>query len=350
MTPSLRRIVIGAVFFGLTCIIAVIGYMVAGWHFLDAIYMVVITVFGVGYGETKPLDSAPLKVFTMGVIISGCSSGIYFVGGFVQMLAEGEINRALGTRRMSKGIEKLTGHILICGFGRVGQMLASDLAAANHSLVIIDSNPLRIEEAQRAGHLAVLGSASEEATLISAGIDRARTLTTVLPDDSANVFITLTARDLNPTIEIIARAESPSTEKKLIRSGANKVVMPALIGATKIGHLITTPSAEELLSTGSGIDQLTEDLKQLGLQISEVELDAKSPVIGQTVGDLELTGSGGFVIVALKKADGTVHVNARPDIQLSIGDKFVIMGHAESLPQLSRRARRAAVSFRGATS
>jgi len=99
----------------------------SGWQMLDAIYMVVITVFGVGYGETQPLDSPFLKVFTMGLIIAGCSSGIYVVGGFVQMIAEGEINRMMGTRRMSKGIDSLHNHVLICGFGRVGQMLAHDL-------------------------------------------------------------------------------------------------------------------------------------------------------------------------------------------------------------------------------
>src|SRR5579863_1706303 len=130
MNSSWRRVIVGGIFFGPTCIVAVLGYMLAGWQMLDAIYMVVITVFGVGYGETKPLDNPELKVFTMGVIVAGCSSGIYVVGGFVQMLAEGEINRVLGTRRMSKGIEQLTGHTLICGYGRVGQVLAHDLAAA----------------------------------------------------------------------------------------------------------------------------------------------------------------------------------------------------------------------------
>ena len=148
MNSSCRRIVIGAIFFlRLTCIVGVVGYMVAGWQTLDAIYMVVITVFGVGYGETRTLDSSGLKVFTMGVIIAGCSSGIYVVGGFVQMLAEGEINRVLGSRRTSKGIEQLTGHTLICGYGRVGQMLASDLTA-KQPFVVIDSSESRVGEAQ----------------------------------------------------------------------------------------------------------------------------------------------------------------------------------------------------------
>ncbi len=341
--------VVGGIFFALTCCVAITGYMIAGWAFLDAIYMVVITVFGVGYGETKPLDSAPLKVFTMGVIIAGCSSGIYVVGGFVQMLAEGEINRALGTRRMSKGIELLKNHALICGFGRVGQMLAADLAKAGHPLVVIDSCQSRIDEAIAVGHLAVLGSASDESSLLAAGIERARVLATVLPDDTANVFITLTARELNPALEIIARAESPSTEKKLRRSGANRVVLPALIGATKIAHLITAPTAEDMLSAESGLVQLNEDLKQLGLELSEVELTANSPLIGQTIGDVEGAGKSGFVVVGIKGSDGSNQTKPPADRRLSLGDKIVVVGHADAAIQLSRKAKRNTVSFRGAT-
>src|SRR3954447_17848043 len=163
MSPSLHRILVGAIFFGITCVTAVSGYMIAGWSCLDSIYMVTITVFGVGYGETRTLGHPGLKVFTMGVIIAGCSSGIYVVGGFVQMLAEGEINRALGTRRMSKGIEKQNDHALLCGFGRVGQMLAHDLAVAGQPLVVIDNSAERVRLAQEAGFLTVQGSASEEA-------------------------------------------------------------------------------------------------------------------------------------------------------------------------------------------
>jgi voltage-gated potassium channel len=348
MNPSLRRIVTGAVFFSLTCLTAVIGYMMSGWSLLDAIYMVVITVFGVGYGEAHPLKNPELKLFTMGLIVAGCSSGIYVVGGFVQMLAEGEINRALGTRRMSKGIDKLFGHALICGYGRVGQMLAHDLVLADQPLVVIDNDESRVQEAQAAGHLALRGNASEEQTLVTAGIDRARVLASVLPDDSANVFITLTARDLNPTIEIIARAESPSTEKKLLRSGANRVVMPAYIGATKIARMITCPSAEGLLLETVGKLRLEEELKQLGLELNEVELKPSSPLVGQTVADIEVTGSGGLVLVAIKRSDGMLVRDPRPDFRLGAGDVFIILGHSSALPQVARRAAgRVATVYRG---
>ncbi len=348
MNSSIRRIIVGGVFFGLTCVVAVVGYMSAGWQFLDAVYMVVITVFGVGYGEAKPLDNSALKIFTMGVIIAGCSSGIYVVGGFVQMLAEGEINRVLGTRRMSKGIEQLAGHSLICGYGRVGQMLAADLAAANQSFVVIDTNERRVGEAQANGFLALLGSASEERTLEAAGIARARTMAAVLPDDSANVFITLTARELNPTIQIIARAENPATEKKLMRSGANRVILPALIGANKIANIIIRPSAEEFLQEAAGKTLLNEELKQIGLEMTEIELKQNSVLVGQKVGNVEVSGQGGFVVVAVKKADGQLIRAPKPEVELHAGDTFMILGHKEALPDLVQRAKaKPAMVYRG---
>ncbi len=327
---------------------AVLGYMLAGWQFIDAIYMVVITVFGVGYGETRPLDNPALKLFTMGVIISGCSSGIYVVGGFVQMLAEGEINRVLGSRRMSKGIDSLKDHVVVCGFGRVGQMLAHDLATARFPFVVIDSSAERVSEAQAAGYLALHGNASEEATLHAAGITRARVMAVVLPDDTANVFVTLTTRDLNGTIEIIARAESPSTERKLMRSGANRVVLPALIGATKIGHMIIRPSAEDLLMETKGMMALAEELKGIGLELSEIEIGKTSQLVGRTVGDVELAGTAGFVIVAIRRADGSLRRAPEPDVVLAAGDQFVILGHQNAAPELNARARPAAMIYRGA--
>ncbi|HTU27668.1 MAG TPA: NAD-binding protein [Pirellulales bacterium] len=348
MNASLRRMLTGAIFFALTCIVAVTGYMIAGWEMLDAIYMVVITVFGVGYGEAKPLDNPGLKIFTMGVIIAGCSSGIYVVGGFVSMVAEGEINKALGGRRMTKEIEKLSNHAIICGYGRVGQMLAHDLAKANQPFVIIDNNDGRVQSARAAGYFVLQGSASEEETLEAAGISRARVLATVLPDDTTNVFITLSARELNGTMEIIARAESPSTEKKLMRSGATRIVMPALIGATKIAQMIMRPTAEDLLQAATGTAYLNEELKSIGLEMMEISVQAGSPLCEQPLNEVEV-GSG-FVIVAIRQPDGHCVRDPKANVRLGPGDVLIILGHQGVLPQLARKARaRTAVSFRGNT-
>jgi voltage-gated potassium channel len=216
----------------------------AGWGWIDAIYMVTITIFGVGYGEVRPIEEPWLKFFTMGVIFAGCSSLIYVIGGIVQLLAEGEIEQMLGLRSRSRDMDQLSDHTIICGYGRVGQMLAVELVNQNASLVIIDRSPDRIEQATADGFLALQGDAIEDDVLCQSGLLRAKTLATVLPDDADNVFITLTARDLSDSIRIIARAEYPSTERKLLRGGASSVVMPSAIGAVRIAQLATAPTVE----------------------------------------------------------------------------------------------------------
>jgi len=229
----------GITFFLGVCIVATCGYVWAGWQWLDAIYMVTITIFGVGYQETRPIEEPWLKFFTMGVIFAGCSSLIFVIGGIVQMLTEGEIARIMGTRNRSKEIDALHDHTIICGYGRVGQILARDLAATDEPLIVLDNNPARVQEAISDGHLAVQGDAADDRTLTAIGIVRARALATVLPDDATTVFITLSARDLCESIHIIARAEMPATERKLLRGGATSVVMPAAIGASRIAQLAT---------------------------------------------------------------------------------------------------------------
>ena len=248
MQGSLKRILIGALFFITTLITATAGYMLAGWSLIDAVYMVVITTFGVGYGEVRPITSTTLRIFTICVIVAGTSLVVYIVGGFVQMITEGEINKALGARRMTRSIETLEQHVIICGFGRMGQILAQKMLDANIACVIIDNNADRIAVAESSGYLIRIGNATDEAILHAAGIDRAKVLATVLPDDAANVFITLTARELNPKLMILARGELPSTEKKLRLAGANQVVLPAAISALRMSHMITHPATMEFFS------------------------------------------------------------------------------------------------------
>ncbi len=206
--------------------------------------MVTITIFGVGYGEVRPIEEPWLKFFTIGVIFAGCSSLIYVIGGIIQMLAEGEIEQMLGLRSRSREIDQLSDHTIICGYGRVGQMLAVELANHGESMVIVDRDANRVDEAISEGFLALHGDAVDDDVLCQLGLFRARTLATVLPDDAANVFITLSARDLSATIRIIARAESPCTERKLLRGGATSVVMPSAIGAVRIAQLATSPTIE----------------------------------------------------------------------------------------------------------
>ena len=174
MQTSIQRIITGMLLVALTCVISVTVYWCAGWDFLDALYMVVITIFGVGYGEVRPLTDPRLKMFTMLLVIAGCSSGAYVIGGFVQMVAEGEINRFLGARRMTQGIDQLKDHVIICGYGRVGQIIARELHDLHCQFLVVDPNADRLREAEGNGFLVLIGDATDEQTLLLAGVARAR--------------------------------------------------------------------------------------------------------------------------------------------------------------------------------
>lgn len=348
MQSSVKKVLVWTVVFVVTTVVAVIGYWLAGWSLLEAIYMVTITIYGVGYGEVRPIEEPALKVFTMGVIITGCTSSIYVLGGFLQMIAEGELNRVLGARRMTKGIDKLVGHVIVCGYGRVGRILADELTDARKPFVVIDTQQDRLREAEASGIFVLVGDATEEQVLESAGIGRASVLASVLPDDAVNVFITLTARELNPNVEIIARGQSPSTEKKLIRSGATRVVLPAAIGASRIARMITRPSAEELLTDGYGQESLNEDLAQLGLEISEFKMIDRSPFVGQRVSAIHFGAANQFVVVAIRHDDNSVTRNPAPESVIHVNDTIIVMAHQDSTPNLRHGFATHDMVYRGA--
>ena len=346
---SSQRIVTGLVSFLLTVIVAVFGYVLAGWTLLDAIYMVVITIFGVGYGEVKPLESPALRVFTILVIVAGAISVAYTISGFVQSITEGEIHRALNLKRMNQEIENLENHVIICGFGRIGQMLAAKLIEERRRFVVIDNDPERIALARDRGYLMYQGNATDETSLQAAQIHRASALATVLPSDAANVFITLTAREMNSSLMLLARGEMPSTEKKLRLAGANHVILPASIGALRMAQLITHPTAVDFLTQLNGQDNLNQMLGELDIQLNELRITPESSLVGGTVGDIEVRGKGTFIIVALRRADGAAIIHPGRDLFLTQNDTVIIMGHQGDMPQFAKRyAMRQEMRYRGA--
>lgn len=338
LSHSARHIAYGAGFFAATCAVGVAGYRVAGWSLVDAVYMVVITIFGVGYGEVRPIEGNDLRLFTIGLIVAGYGAAVYAVGAFVQFVTEGEINRALGARRMSREIGRLADHTIVCGYGRVGRILAARLGSSGTDVVVIDTDAAKMRAAENAGFRVVSGDAAEEETLLAAGIERAARLAAVLPSDSANVFITLTATGLREDLFVIARAEDPASESKLTRSGARHVILPAAIGADRIANLLINPSAEELLQGGAQLhEDLGDQLGRLGLRMEELTLPETSPLIGKPIHTIEIGGNHGFLIVGLVHADGRATVNPDESERLHAGDKVIVVGHTDDLPELRRR-------------
>ncbi|MEO0541162.1 MAG: NAD-binding protein [Cyanobacteria bacterium P01_A01_bin.105] len=354
MDKSVQRIAIGVTFFTITILVAVCGYVIAGWSLLEAVYMVVITVFGVGYGEVRPIEGASLKAFTILVIIAGALSVAYIISGIIQVVAAGEIQKALDLRRMVQTIENLSGHIIICGYGRIGQTLAQQLTAEHRAFVVLDSNPDKISRGQALGYLCYLGNAADEVDLEAVGIHRADAIATVLPDDAVNVFVTLTARELNSSLMILARGEAAATEKKLRLAGANHVVLPTSISALRMAHLLINPATEDFLAQidsgqANGRNNLNQLLAEIDIQIREVPVNPQSELIGKTIGDIEVKGRGTFIIVALRRRYGEILVHPDRQVALHDGDAVLIMGHPDDMPTMIRnQMSRPKLQYRGA--
>ncbi|MEB3226034.1 MAG: potassium channel protein [Synechococcus sp.] len=334
-TP-LQRVATGSIFFLITIVIAIGGYMLFGWTALESFYMVVITVFGVGYGEVKPLETTPEKLFTIFVILAGTSAAIYGVGGFVQMVTEGEINRAFAAERQRKSISSLENHTIICGFGHIGQVLAQKLGTAGQSFVVISIDPEQLAIANQRGYLSKEGDPADELVLQEMGIGRAKALATVLDSDASNVFITLTARELNPELLILARGEVPSTEKKLRLAGADHVISPATVSGARMANLITTPPATDFFSQSAQQEQLNDLLQQINVQMIELAIASTSSLVGKTVRELEIRGKGAFIVVALQRFQGEFITHPNPTLMLNSGDILVVLGHGEDIPKFAR--------------
>jgi voltage-gated potassium channel len=332
-----RKMITGVLLFLAVCLVAVIGYVTAGWKLADSIYMVIITIFGVGYGEVQPVQSPGLRALTIMVIIAGYGAVIYTIGGFAQMLIDGELNKALGARRMTKDIERLSGHTIMCGVGRMGTILARELQSAQKPFVVIDSDERRVQDAEQRGYLVIQGDATEEHVLEQAGIRRASILATVLSDDATNVFVTITAREMNPQLMIIARGENPRTERKLLGCGADKVVLPTAIGAAKVAQVIVRPTAENLLEQLANQSNLNEELGQIGLQFHELTVASDSALVNKTLNQIEVRSNHGFLIVGIRHADGSTVLNPPPETELLAGDIVIVLGHDDDIPQLAQR-------------
>ena len=282
----------GVTVLGIVCALATVGYVAAGWSVDDAFYMVVITVFSVGYGEVEPITTWPVRVLTILLIVAGYGAVIYTVGGFIQLVVDGELNRALGARRMSKDIDRLSGHTIICGYGRMGTTLARELRDAGHPFVAIDTmGGVSAFVDGEDDYLVIHGDATEEDVLERAGIRRAGMLAAVLSDDAVNVFVTLTARAMNPDLTIIARGEDRRTESKLRSCGADTVVMTTTIGAAKISQLILRPTADELLDRLTDGSDAAADLDHIGLRFDELLIENGSSLADSTLGEIEVRGA-----------------------------------------------------------
>ncbi|TWT76937.1 Voltage-gated potassium channel Kch [Posidoniimonas polymericola] len=289
----------------------------AGW--LESFYFFVITASTVGYGERSTV-SPEVQLLTIAIIMTSSVTVAYTLGVFIQSMIAGQINQALGVMRMTREIQQLSGHNIICGFGRIGQTLAEEFLRRRADFVVVEKEPEAARDAADAGYLVIAGDATDEETLRDAGVQRAKTLIVALHGDADNVFLTLTARNLSDDLRIIARGELPSTEKKLRQAGANEVVLPAVIGARRMAAMVTRPYAAEMMEHFTNHERIDAGLE-------EITIVAGSPLAGQSVREVAARQRHNLLVVGIRKADGLMVFNPNPDDPLETGDTLIVLGN-----------------------
>ncbi len=305
-----------------------IGYVaIEGWSALDAVYMTVITMTTVGFREVRELDTAG-RLWTMAVSVGG----VAIIFGSIGIVAETVLSEAASgrreERRMREAVEALSDHYIVCGYGRVGATTARELVHSGQRLVVIDVNPESLETARTDGHLVVEGDATNDATLRAAGVECARGLITTIDSDANNVYVTLSARALNPGLFIVARANTEGAEAKLLQAGADRVVSPYTRAGRQIAELAIRPRVADFIDAALSHGELA-------FSMEEVEVAPGGPLDGRTVGELRREGIFTLAVVAGPKS---YEANPPAERRLTAGESLVVSGSADTLRSLRERA------------
>jgi len=313
----------------LMCLVFAFGLFVfmyiEGWTFVDSFYMVVITLSTVGFGEIQPLSDRA-RLLTSAIIILGVGNFAYIVGSFTQMLLDGHLHNLLWRRKVQRRIDKLENHYIICGYGRIGSVVVQEILKVSSNVVVVEHAPELIEQLKRDGIMHLQGDATDDGLLVAAGIKRAKSIVTALTDEAANVYVTLTARQLNPKISIIARANNASHITRLEFAGADRVVLPHLIGGVRMAHTVLRPSVTDFLDLAvrGNID----------LQMEQLTINASSMYVGKNLMDSNIRKDYDLIIVAIKREDGKLVFNPGPREELCAGDTLITLGRQTDLQRI----------------
>ena len=310
-----------------------IGYRVIesdNFTLLDSLYMTVVTLTTVGYGETHPLSPAG-RVFTIFLLLGGMFAFFYAITEVIRLVVSGEIQSMLGRQIMERNLAELRNHLIVCGYGRMGQLVCQEFSAQKIPFVIIDREEEHLKDFHVPHGIALVGDATNDEILLKAGVKRARGLVTVAASDADNLYITMSGRLLNDTLFIVARAEDEHADKKLVRAGANRVVSPYVIGGASVAQAVLRPTVVDFI-------ELATRTQHMELQIEETQISATSLLVGTTLRDSQLRQALGIILVAIKKKSGEMIFNPAPEAILEAGDILITLGHRQQLDQLAKLA------------
>jgi len=308
------------------------GYIaIEGWSLLESAYMVVITLFTIGFQEVHPL-SASGRILTMFIAVTGVGTAVYAAGRAVEIIVEGEMFGYQKKKRMDKKIKEMKDHYIICGFGRVGHQVAQVFQASKVPYVVIDAKPQTAIELEPAGVANIIGDATSDDTLVAAGIKAAKGLVACSDSDVANVYVTLSARALNPNLFIVSRAGQRDTEKKLLMAGANRVISPYFISGVRMAALATRPVTSDFL------DLVTHGA-QVEFSLYEIEVHERSSLVAKSLEQADIRGTSGATVLAIRKTDGSFDLQPTASSRIDKGDVLVVLGTQEQIERLEKMVR-----------
>lgn len=317
-----KRLIFALIFITLIIAVGSAGYIfIEGWNCLDSLYMTVITIASVGFKEVHDL-SPNGRIFTIILIICGVGSVAYALTAVAKIVLEGEIKEIFGRKRLEKKIKELKNHYIVCGYGRMGKIICRELRAKNIKFVAIEKKlDIFVEKEDL---LIFEGDATKDEILKEAGIERAKGLISVLPTDAENLFVVLSARELNPDLFIVARAGEEGSEQKLLRAGADRVVSPYHIGGLRIAHTVLKPAVVDFIefATKSG---------NIDLQMEELTVQEGSKLAGLTLDECGIGRDLGIIIVAIKKTTGDMKFNPTFRTSIKAGDTLIALGEISKL-------------------
>ncbi|MBN2025450.1 MAG: potassium channel protein [Actinobacteria bacterium] len=327
-----RRVVIALFMFLALLILAPFGYMlIEGMGYNDAFYMTVITVFTVGFTEVEPLTTAG-QYFTIIVIIIGVSALFFLIASFLRYTFREAFRETFGRRRMDLRIKKLQDHYVICGYGRVGEVVCDTMAEAGVDFVVVEIDHDRIEDAIDRGFLHIEGSATETDTLEQAGVKRAKGLVCALENDADNLFTTISARFLNPDLMIVTRSISRDSVDKLRFAGADRIISPYELSGRQMATFLLRPGVYDYL------DLVTIDIA-VEYRMEELLVEEGSPLDGHTIGELDIKAKTGALITAVRKSGSMdFETNPHKDTRIDAGDLLIALGTERDLTGLEKLA------------
>jgi voltage-gated potassium channel len=327
VSDPFQRVWIGLGALASVLALGTVGYLLLGFGVLDAIYQTVSTVTTVGLNSPHPLDAAG-KAFTIALILIGVGTALYTFSAVFELFLEGHMRDLLRRRTMERSIDRMDKHVIVCGWGRVGREVAQFLANAGRDVIVVDRDSERLSDCS---HASVCGDVTDDEVLQRAGIERAATLVAALNTDADNLYVTVASKSMRPDLQVIARARSESSEPKLARAGADRVVNPQQLGGDRMAAFVTQPHVVDF------VDVVMHD-GTLKFRLGELAVSGDSSLAGDSLRSAHLRDRTGALVLAIRRPDGSFVTNPSPEDAIRAGDVLISVGTDEQLDALAEFA------------